>query len=113
MWRYHVALAVSSCSRSKALTTLVIVLMSFGVAACMVCYAVFRVTTGDPIPAGSARLYVPQLDNFGPGSTSNGEPPDLLSYRDATSLWQAHWAPRQTLVYPAKWGVESNDPLAP
>src|SRR5580658_4677992 len=95
MWRYYVALAVRSSSRSKALTTLVIVLMSFGVAACMVCYAVFRVTTGDPIPARSARLYVPQVDNFGPTKNSNGEPPDLLSYLDATTLWQARWASRQ------------------
>jgi putative ABC transport system permease protein len=113
MWRYYVALAVRSSSRSKALTTLVIVLMSFGVAACMVCYAVFRVTTGDPIPARSARLYVPQVDNFGPTKNSNGEPPDLLSYLDATTLWQARWASRQTLVYPAKWGVESNNPWVP
>jgi putative ABC transport system permease protein len=113
MWRYYIALAVRSSSRSKALTTLVIVLMSFGVAACMVCYAVLRVTTGDPIPDRSARLYVPQVDNFGPTRNSNGEPPDLLSYLDATHLWQARQASRQTLVYPAKWGVESNDPLVP
>jgi len=113
MWRYYIALAIRSSSRSKALTTLVIVLMSFGVAACMVCYAVFRVTTGDPIPARSARLYVPQVDNFGPARDSKGEPPDLLSYRDATALWQAHWAPRLTLVYPARWGVESNDSWVP
>jgi putative ABC transport system permease protein len=113
MWKYHVALAVHSSSRSKALTALVIVLIAFGVAACMVCYAVFRVATGNPIPARSARLYVPQIDNFGPTKNSNGEPPDLLSYLDATTLWQAHWASRQTLVYPTKWGVESNNPLIP
>ncbi len=113
MWSYYVALAVRSSSRSKALTMLVIVLMSFGVAACMVCYAVFRVTTGDPTPARSARLYVPQVDNFGPTKNSNGEPPDLLSYLDATALWQARVASRQTLVFPAKWGVESNNPLLP
>ncbi|HEY6454953.1 MAG TPA: FtsX-like permease family protein [Steroidobacteraceae bacterium] len=113
MWRYYVALAVRSSSRSKSLTMLVIVLMSFGVAACMVCYAVFRITTGDPIPARSAKLYVPQVDNFGPIKSSSGEPPDLLSYFDAMALWQAHGARRQTLVYPAKWGVESNNPLVP
>jgi putative ABC transport system permease protein len=87
--------------------------MAFGVAACMVCYAVFRATTSDPIPARSARLYVPQVDNFGPTKNSKGEPPDLLSYLDATALWQGRQASRQTLVYPAKWGVESNNPLVP
>ena len=113
MWGYYVALAIRNSSRSKALTTLVIVLMSFGVAACMVCYAVFRVATEDPIPARSATLYVPQLDNFGPAKNTNGEPPDLLSYLDATALWQTQAAPHQTLVYPARWGVESNNPLVP
>ena len=113
MWRYYVALAIRSSSRSKSLTILVIVLMSVGVATCMVCYAVFRVTTGDPIPARSSRLYVPQVDNFGPAKNGKGEPPDLLSYFDAMALWQAHAALRQTLVYPAKWGVDSNNPLVP
>ena len=113
MWRYYVALAVRSSTRSKSLTLLVIVLMSFGVAACMVCYAVFRVTTGDPIPARSSRLYVPQVDNFGPTKNGSGEPPGLLSYVDAMALWQARAASRQTLIYPAHWGVESNNPLVP
>lgn len=113
MWRYYVALAIRSSARSKPLTTLVIVLMSCGVAACMVCFAVFRVTTGDPIPARSARIYVPQLDNFGPTKNRSGEPPDLLSYSDAMALWRAHAAQRQTLVYPANWGVEPNDALTP
>jgi putative ABC transport system permease protein len=113
MWRYYVALAFRSSSRSKSLTVLVIVLMSFGVAACMVCYAVFRVTTGDPIPTRSSRLYVPQMDNFGPTKNGNGEPPDLLSYFDAMALLQAHAASHQTLVYPAKWGVDSNSPFVP
>lgn len=111
MWRYYLALALRSSARSKALTALVIVLLSFGVAACMVCYAVFRVTTGDPIPARSARLYVPQVDNFGPTKNSGGEPPGLLSYVDAMALWQAREGSRQTLVYPTNWGVDSNNPL--
>jgi putative ABC transport system permease protein len=113
MWRYYVALAVRSSARSRSLTMLVIALMSFGVAACMVCYAVFRVATGDPIPARSARLFVPQMDNFGPTKNSNGEPPGLLSYSDAMALWQAREASRQTLVFPTKLGVESNNPLVP
>jgi putative ABC transport system permease protein len=42
MWGYYVALALRSSLRSKALTVLVITLLAFGVAACMVSYAVFR-----------------------------------------------------------------------
>ncbi|HKR76036.1 MAG TPA: ABC transporter permease [Rhodanobacter sp.] len=95
------------------MTALVIALLAFGVSACMVSYAVFRATTSDPIPARSARLYVPQVDNVGPSYTWQGEPPYMLSYTDAVALWQAHKASRQTLLYPAKWQVESDNRSVP
>jgi putative ABC transport system permease protein len=113
MWGYYVALALRSSGRSKALTALVIVLLAFGVAACMVSYAVFRATTSDPLPAKSARLYVPQVDNFGPSHIWQNEPPPTLSYVDAMALWQSHKASRQTLLYPATWQVESDDGSTP
>lgn len=113
MWGYYIELAARSSMRSKALTMLVIVLMAVGVAACMVCYAVFQATTIDPIPTKSAQLYVPQIDSIGPIKNNKGEPLDLLSYLDAVALFQAHQAARQTLVYPTKWGVESDNPLVP
>lgn len=112
MWGYYVALALRSSARSKALTALVIVLLAFGVAACMVSYAVFRATNSDPLPARSSRLFVPQIDNFGP-SPYGDEPPPTLSYTDAVALWQARKAGRQTLVYPTKWGVASNSRRLP
>lgn len=113
MWGYYIALALRSSGRSKALTALVIVLLAFGVSACMVSYAVFRATTSDPLPAKSSRLYVPQVDNFGPPHTWQNEPPYTLSYTDAMALWQAHKASRQTLLYPATWQVESDDGSTP
>ena len=113
MWGYYVALALRSSARSKALTALVIALLAFGVSACMVSYAVFRATTGDPIPARSSHLYVPQIDNVGPSYTYQGEPPQMLSYIDATALLQARKASRQTLLYPAKWQVQSDDRSIP
>jgi putative ABC transport system permease protein len=113
MWGYYVALALRSSLRSKALTALVIALLAFGVSACMVSYAVFRATTSDPIPSRSSRLYVPRIDNQGPTHTYQGEPPDMLSYIDAVALWQARKASRQTLVFPTKWGVESDNRLVP
>ena len=113
MWGYYVALALRCSGRSKALTALVIVLLAFGVAACMVSYAVFRATTSDPLPAKSARLYVPQVDNFGPSHIWQNEPPPTLSYVDAMALWQTHKASRQTLLYPATWQVESDDGSTP
>lgn len=113
MWGYYVVLALRSSLRSKALTALVITLLAFGVAACMVSYAVFRATTSDPLPAKSSQLYVPLIDNVGPFYNDRGEPIETLSYIDAMALWQTRKASRLTLLYSTKWQVESDNPLAP
>ncbi|MBD8872202.1 ABC transporter permease [Rhodanobacter sp. DHB23] len=113
MWGYYVTLALRSSARSKALTALVIVLLAFGVSACMVSYAVFRATTSDPLPGKSSQLYVPLVDNVGPSYNNQGEPIETLSYIDAVALWQAHQANRQTLIYSTTWQVESGNSLVP
>ncbi|WP_426701534.1 ABC transporter permease [Rhodanobacter sp. Col0626] len=92
------------------MTALVLVLLAFGVSACMVSYAVFRATTSDPIPSRSTHLYVPQIDNWGPANNWLGEPPFMLSYMDAVALWKAHKAPRLTVLYPTTWQVNSDNP---
>ncbi|MBB6187895.1 ABC transporter permease [Rhodanobacter sp. MP7CTX1] len=99
--------------RSKALTTLVIMLLAFGVSACMVSYAVFRATTSDPLPARSSHLYIPQIDNVGAAYNNEGEPIETLSYIDAMALWRARKASWLTLLYATKWQVESDNPLIP
>ena len=113
MWGYYLGLALRSSLRSKALTALVITLLAFGVAACMVSYAVFRATTSDPLPAKSSQLYVPLIDNIGPSYTYRGEPDETLSYIDAMALLRANKASRQTLLYPTKWQVESDNRSVP
>lgn len=112
MFAYCLGMALHGFRRSKALTALVVALLGFGVSACAVSYAVFRATTSDPIPSRSSRLYVPQIDNFGP-SRYSAEPPETLSYTDAVALWRARKASRQTLVYPTKWGVAPEDGRIP
>ncbi len=113
MFAYYLGMAVRSFCRTKSLTALVIVLLAFGVSACMVSYAVFRATTSDPLPSKSSRLYVPQIDNWGPSDYLQGEPPNALSYMDAMALWQAHKANWLTLLYPTTWQVESDNPSVP
>jgi putative ABC transport system permease protein len=113
MWGHYVELALRSSRRSKALTALVVALLAFGVAACMVSYAVFRATTSDPLPGRSSQLFALQVDNAGPAHAVDGQPPEMLSYIDAVALLQARKARHQALVYATKWGVESNDGAAP
>ncbi len=87
---YYFDLALRSCRRSKALTALVVMLMGFGVATCMITYAVFRATSADPIPWKSNQLFVPQIDNFGPAHNDQGKPPDLY--------WELPRMPLQVLL---------------
>jgi putative ABC transport system permease protein len=105
MFGYYLDMAVRSLRRSPGLTALMVLSIGFGVAASMTTYAVFRGVSGDPIPWKSSRLFVPQIDMWGPagasGSDARGshEPPDALTYADAMALMRDHRASRQSAIY--------------
>lgn len=103
MFAYYLDLALRSLKRNPALTVLMILTIGFGVAASMTTWSVFRAVSGDPIPWKSSKLYVPQIDNWGPTAhgpkdTSN-EPPDAMDYTDAVALMRAHRAKYQSAMY--------------
>jgi putative ABC transport system permease protein len=108
MLGYYARLALRSFRDSKAVTILIVVLIGLGVATCMVAYAMFRVSAGDPLPGLSTNLFVPQIDNFGPTRNAKGEPPDMLNYTDAVALWRDRQDVRLALVYPLGF---VNDPV--
>lgn len=103
MFAYYLDLALRSLKRNPALTALMIVTIGFGVAASMTTWSVFRAVSGDPIPWKSSKLYVPQIDNWGP--TAHGpndtstEPPDAMDYTDAIALMRDHRAKYQSAMY--------------
>ena len=100
MLRYYIDLAVRSLQRSRGLTILMILAVGFGVAASMTTYSVFRAVSGDPIPWKSSKLFVPQIDMWGPkGRGDDGEPPEALDYADAMALMRAHRATYQSAMY--------------
>lgn len=103
MFGYYLDLAFRSLRRSKALTALMIVTIAFGVAASMTTWSVFRAVSGDPIPQKSARLFVPQIDNWGPSGHAPGshstEPPNAMDYTDAVALMREHRAKYQSAMY--------------
>uniref|UniRef100_UPI00066FE2C8 ABC transporter permease n=1 Tax=Frateuria defendens TaxID=2219559 RepID=UPI00066FE2C8 len=89
---------------------LMVMAIGFGVAASMTTWSVFRAVSGDPIPWKSSRLFVPQIDNWGPQQHRvHGEPPDMLSYLDAMALMRAHRAAHQTALYPVGASVVPQD----
>jgi putative ABC transport system permease protein len=104
MFRYYLDLALRSLKRSKGLTALMILTIGFGVAASMTTWSVFRAVSGDPIPWKSSKLYVPQIDMWGPGAQSTDPgadkgPPDALDYNDAVALMRDHRADLQSAMY--------------
>ncbi|GLQ92316.1 ABC transporter permease [Dyella acidisoli] len=103
MLGYYLDLALRSLKRSPGLTTLMILIVGFGVAASMTSYSVFRAVSGDPIPWKSSRLFVPQIDMWGPkgrrDGTNNNEPPDAMDYTDAVAMMREHRAKYQSAMY--------------
>jgi putative ABC transport system permease protein len=89
-----------SLKRSPGLTALMVLAIGFGVAASMTTYSVFRAVSGDPIPWKSSKLFVPQIDMWGPkGRSDDGEPPDAMDYADAMALQRAHRGKLQSAMY--------------
>ena len=109
MFGYYVQLGLRSLRRNPVLTLLMVLVIAVGVAASMTSYAVFRVTSGDPIPEKSSQLFIAQIDNYGP-DVSDGEPLNWLTWRDATALVDAHKAKRQTALYPIGVSIVPDDP---
>ena len=100
MFGYYLGLALRSLRRSPGLTVLMVLAIGFGVAASMTTYSVFRAVSGDPIPWKSSKLFVPQIDMWGPDNhAADGEPPDALDYADAMALQHDHRAARQSAIY--------------
>jgi putative ABC transport system permease protein len=100
MFAYYFELAVRSLKRSPGLTVLMVLAIGFGVAASMTSWSVFRAVSGDPIPWKSARLFVPQIDMWGPqGRSADGEPPEAMDYSDAVALMRDHRAKLQSAMY--------------
>lgn len=113
MFRYYVWLALRSLRRNPILTTLMVAAIGLGIGASMTTLTIFRTMSGDPIPDKSAKLFVPQIDNWGPDERhrfSASEMPDQLSYTDANALMQAHAAPHQAALYPTYFVVTAPDP---
>jgi putative ABC transport system permease protein len=100
MFAYYLNLALRSLRRNPALTALMVLIIGFGVAASMTTWSVFRAVSGDPIPQKSAKLFVPQVDNWGPARRGgDGNPPEAMSYPDAVNLMRAHRARYQSAMY--------------
>ncbi len=111
MFSYYLKLALLSCKRTWGMSLLMVLAIALGIGAAMTTITVNYLMSANPIPQKSDQLFYVQLDNWEPNDPffDNGDPPDQLTYRDATYLWQAKKAPRQVIMSGMAAVVEPKD----
>lgn len=98
---YYIKIALRDLSASLGLSTLIVCSIAFGICATTASVSVFRAVSGDPIPEKSSRLFIPQIDFWGPdvAKGNKGDPPQGLDYLDAVNLWRDHKASMQSPLF--------------
>lgn len=99
MFSYYVKLAYLSCKRTWGMTLLMVCAIGLGIGASMTTITVNYLMSANPIPHKSEQLFFVQMDSWQPNNPYNddGDAPEQLTYRDATYLWQAQKAKRQSI----------------
>lgn len=101
MFRYYVKLSALSIRANPALSTLMVAAIGIGIGACMTIVTIHYIMSGNPIQHKSDQLYYVQVDNWDPSSPYDepNEPPEQLTYLDATALMSAAKARSQVVSY--------------
>jgi putative ABC transport system permease protein len=99
MFSYYLRLAWLSIRQSYGLSLLMVLAIGLGIGAAMTTVTVNYLMSANPIPTKSEQLFYVQLDSWDPHqpANDNGDPPDQLTYRDATALLSAKKAYRQVV----------------
>jgi putative ABC transport system permease protein len=95
MFLYYLRLSALSYRRNPVLSSLMVMAVAVGVGAYMIVFTLNFVMGGDPIPQKSDQLYYVQLDSGNPNTET--DPPEQLTYLDATALMNADLPYRQTI----------------
>jgi len=101
MFRYYLKLGSLSIRANPALSALMVAAIAIGIGACMSIVTVRHVMSGNPVAHKNDLLYHVQLDNWNPDDPYEdpNEPPEQVTYLDATALHQAGRAFRQTISF--------------
>ncbi|PCI79559.1 MAG: ABC transporter substrate-binding protein [SAR86 cluster bacterium] len=94
MFFYYLRLSALSYRRNPILSSLMVLAIAIGIGAYMVIFTLNYVMGGNPIPQKSAQLFHLQIDSGNPNTES--DPPQQLTYLDATALIEADAAFRET-----------------
>ncbi len=101
MFRYYLKLGALSIRANPALSTLMVAAIAIGIGACMTIVTIHYIMSGNPIPHKSDQLFHVQVDNWDPTEPYDepNEPPEQMTYLDATALLAANRAHSQVIGY--------------
>jgi putative ABC transport system permease protein len=101
MLRYYLKLGFLSIKANWALSSLMVAAIAIGIGACMTIVTVRHVMADNPIEHRNDRLFHVQLDNWNPNDPYDepNEPPEQVTYLDATALLDANRAHRQVASF--------------
>jgi putative ABC transport system permease protein len=108
MFRYYLRLGALSIKANPALSALMVAAIGIGIGACMTIVTVHYIMSGNPIPEKSAQLHHVRVDNWDPNEAYDepNEPPEQLTYLDATALYHAGRATRQVISFSSSRVIE-------
>lgn len=100
MFAYYLRLALKSIKRNPILSALMVTAIALGIGASMTTITVNYLMSANPIPHKSEQLFYVQLDSWDPYDGHNGknEPPDQITWTEATNLMNAKQAFRQSAM---------------
>jgi putative ABC transport system permease protein len=101
MLRYYLKLGLLSIKSNWALSSLMVSAIAIGIGACMTIVTVRHVMADNPIEHKNDRLFHVQVDNWNPNDPYGepNEPPEQVTYLDATALLEAGRAQRQVISF--------------
>jgi putative ABC transport system permease protein len=108
MFSYYLRLGALSIRANPALSALMVAAIAIGIGACMTIVTIHYIMSGNPIPEKSDRLYYVRVDNWDPNEAYDepNEPPEQMTYVDATALYAAGRASRQVISFASSRVIE-------
>lgn len=111
MFSYYLRLGALSIRANPALSALMVAAIAIGIGACMTIVTINYIMSGNPIAEKSAQLFHVRVDNWDPNEAYDepNEPPEQLTYLDASALHAAGRATRQVISFRSMRVIEPDD----
>ncbi|WP_448212154.1 ABC transporter permease [Colwellia sp. MEBiC06753] len=101
MFAYYLKLAFKSIRKNPLLSTLMVFAIALGIGASMTTITVNYLMSANPIPDKSEQLFYVQVDSWDPHNAfddDSNDPPNQLTWTDATNLFAAQKATKQVAM---------------